>query len=120
MLDVYCESYAWDEESEQNDLSVVVKDVILKKSELEALLLTFGLHLGEGGCTFGKIRFCISLGLNMDMELFTKPWRIEVDHFRLNIGCGARAECDVGRCNRRGVCCSRCDNGQRSISAFSG
>ena len=95
MLDVYCESYAWDEESEQNDLSVVVKDVVLKKSELEALLLTLGLHLGEGGCTFGKIRFCISLGLNMDMELFTKPWRIEVDHFRLNIGCGARAECDV-------------------------
>jgi hypothetical protein len=94
MLDAYCESYAWDEESEQNELSVVVKDVVLKKSELEALLLATGLHVGEG-CTIGKIRFCISLGLNMDMELFTKPWRIEVDHFRLNIGCGARAECDV-------------------------
>ena len=25
MLDVYCESYAWDEESEQNDLSVVLR-----------------------------------------------------------------------------------------------
>ena len=60
MLDVYCESYAWDEESEQNDLSVVVKDVILKKSELEALLLTFGLHLGRAAARLGSVLLHLS------------------------------------------------------------
>lgn len=106
MLDVYCESYAWDE---GDDECVVVRDVVVRATALEAVVRPLGLRAGAGGCTFGKMRFCISLGLSMDMELFTKPWRIEVDHFRLNVGCDARPGEGEGT---EGEADDRCDAGE--------
>ena len=95
-LERLCEAYTWDDENEESDTVILVKDIKICAKILDEFLRSVGMRVGEGSCTVGLVRIKLSLGLDIDMGLFSKPWQVEVHdiqlHLELGVGVSAAEE----------------------------
>ena len=75
---------------------ILVKDIKICAKILDEFLRSVGMRVGEGSCTVGLVRIKLSLGLDIDMGLFSKPWQVEVHdiqlHLELGVGVSAAEE----------------------------
>jgi len=86
-LEEYCEDYEWDADNETSDTVVIVKDAKLRPHVIDQLLRSLGVR--ADAATVGSVRLCLSVGLDLDVGLFSKPWRVEVQDLKLELELGA-------------------------------
>lgn len=86
-LEEYCEDYEWDADNEMSDTVVIVKDAKLRPHVIDQLLRSLGVR--ADAATVGSVRLCLSVGLDLDVGLFSKPWRVEVQDLKLELELGA-------------------------------
>ena len=89
-LERLCEAYTWDDENAESDAVILIKDIKICAKILDGLLRSVGMRVGEGSCTVGLVRIKLSLGLDIDMGLFSKPWHVEVHDIQLHLELGIR------------------------------
>ena len=54
---------------------------------IDQLLRSLGVR--ADAATVGSVRLCLSVGLDLDVGLFSKPWRVEVQDLKLELELGA-------------------------------
>uniref|UniRef100_A0A7S0NI49 Band 7 domain-containing protein n=1 Tax=Micromonas pusilla TaxID=38833 RepID=A0A7S0NI49_MICPS len=84
-LDDCCDHYSWDDANQTSETVLVIKDVKVKSSTVNPFLSYVGMRVDDGCLSIGSMRICFSLGLSVDGGIFSKPWRVEVDHVCLEL-----------------------------------